>query len=72
MQTGYAAKIVDGSILVDTVSPTERGAEINWLCGYANYMVLRDHTDFEIAEKFNVYNAGRRVEIVEVQISEIQ
>lgn len=52
------AAVINGRILVKTVSDTERAAMVNWLVTEAGEMIYQTDTDTDIVRKF-VY-ANRR------------
>ena len=54
LSTKGFAVIVDGKILANTVSDTERAAKVNWLVTHGNQNVTLWHTDQWIAERFQI------------------
>lgn len=69
MAKGFAA-VVDGErILVDTVSPTDSAAMVNWLAVHAGFLVLKGMGDFAIREHFARLSKERNVKIAPVDIT---
>lgn len=52
-RSAYAALTAAGVILVDTVSPHDRAAMVNWLVVYGGFMVPNGMGDFAIREHFD-------------------
>jgi hypothetical protein len=66
---GWAIETADGEILAKTVSPTPRGAQVNWLYTEANINVTNDWTDGRIAIAFYAESSSRGVELIKVEIT---
>jgi hypothetical protein len=69
---GYAAVDRNGKIDVHTVSPTERGAMVNWLVTTARILVTNAWSDERISMCFESYVANGEVRLAAVQIVEIR
>lgn len=65
---GWAAVHEDGDIVVSTVSPTRRGAIVNWLVTVPKVMVTNRHSDDDIDSLFQLEKQHYRVDIVSVTI----
>lgn len=69
MARGYAAVFDGESILVDTVSSTERAAMVNWLVVHAGFAVPAGMGDFAIRERFDLCASELRVKIEPVEVT---
>jgi hypothetical protein len=64
--TGYAV-VLNGEIHVGTVSPTQRGAKVNWLHSVAHVTMLNSYSDFMIERMWQMHHDTAeclRVEII--------
>lgn len=64
---GYAA-IDDDRILIETVSPSDRAAMVNWLVVYGGFMVPAGMGDFAIREHFDRLGKSQGVKVKHVSI----
>lgn len=71
MADGYAIK-VKGELSVSTVSPTERGAKVNWLWPGVGITVLDQTTDAKIDRWWRESKEATGAECVKVKIVEVQ
>ena len=71
MSTGYGITDKDGNVLVSTVSPTERGAMVNWLYS-VGILITNSHHDDQIKEMFNHVKDANGVRMSKVSITEMQ
>jgi hypothetical protein len=67
MERGWAA-VQDGNILVETVSPHDRAAMVNWLVTRAGFMVPAGMGDFAIREHFDRLAKPEGVSVKRVNI----
>lgn len=67
MSEGWAA-VEDGRILVDTVSPHERAAMVNWLWVYAGVPVSMLWSEADIREAFHKRAPARKTTAQRVTI----
>lgn len=72
MAKGFAAVTKDGEILVDTVSPHDRGAMVNWLYTHGGFMVPRGMGDYAIREAFALYSEKLGATVRPVNITTIE
>lgn len=54
---GWAIVTSNNMILVETVSPSARGAKVNWLFTFAQFPVNNTHTEQEINQFFDKLSA---------------
>ena len=62
------AAIEGGFVVIETVSPTERAAMVNWLVVRAGLMVTADWSDDRIRAAFAGASQQRGVELIKVQV----
>lgn len=67
---GWAVKTADGEILIRTVSPTPRGAQVNWLYTSAAVVPTNAWSDDRINKTFSAESLLRSVTLVKVEIVE--
>ncbi len=66
---GWAVVNDDNALLVATVSPTRRGAIVNWLATDGGFLVGRIATDADIEQTFEIHkNHHGGARLVEVRI----
>lgn len=69
----YGWAIIDnGEINVATISPTRRGALVNWLVVRANVFVRHDHTYAQIESMWDERRFDAKARVTDVQIEELQ
>jgi hypothetical protein len=64
----FAVTEPGGFIIIETVSPTERAAMVNWLVVRAGLMITEDWTDARIRAAFAGASQARGVELIRVQV----
>lgn len=65
------AIVANGEINVATVSPTRRGALVNWLVVSARVPVFNDHSDAQIESMWDERRFDACARVTDVQIEEL-
>jgi len=65
---GYAVQDREGNINMRTVSPTIRGAIVNWLYAVPKYNVTTYWTDDMIFDRFKMHNSLGECHIIAVEV----